>query len=241
MARGILLVPASEGWSGEDRIRRIRLKEDKESCRIRFLTEHDDVFFARFHPNDDPPLFGEVCVKEEFGRACDSCDKGKTTRMLWFAWVYEYTHDYIDKDDIPEEANYETLKFGSGRKSYRVEINEVGLMCYAAGHKDSIAHFADKHNTLLDRDYEWSRSGKAGDKETSYLLEPDDKEKMSSELNNIMIDLPDLEKIAAGEVDSFSSDDEEEEAPKRRKKVEKDVGNSFDEMIKEEEESEAPF
>ena len=234
MARGVLNIPSNEGsFENREFIRSIRLKEDKESCRIRFLTDDDDIFFAAFHDAKFPPIFGEVCVKEEFNRECTKCDNGENVRTKWLAWVYEYTHDYTSKGDIPDDVeDYETLELGSGRKIYRVEVNDVGLMCYARGHKGSIVHFSEKYGTLLDRDYEWSRNGRAKDMETSYMLEPEDKGKLSAELKKLMSELTDLEKVAAGDTD----DDEEE------------VGKSFEreleespEPVQEDEDTGAPF
>ena len=213
MARGVLNIPSSErGFTGGTFVRGIRLKEDKESCRIRFLTEDDEVFFASFHDSRIPPVFGDVCVKEEFSEECNKCEKGERFKTQWLAWVYEYTHDYVNEGDIPEDVeDYETIELGSGRKIYRVEVNDIGLMCYARGHKGSIVHFSEKYGTLLDRDYEWSRNGKSGDMETTYMLEPEDKGKMSTELKKLMNDLPDLEKIATGEVTTIDNEEEEDD------------------------------
>ena len=234
MARGVVNIPSSEGGSWEDRefVRSIRLKEDKESCRVRFLTEDDDVFFAAFHDSKVPPIFGDVCVKEEFNRECSRCDKNEGIKTRWLAWVYEYIHDYVSKGGIPDDVeDYETIELGSGRKIYRVEVNDVGLMCYARGHKGSIVHFSEKYGTLLDRDYEWSRNGKSGDMETTYMLEPEDKGKMPVELKKLMSEVTDLEKVALG-------DNDEEEVGKS---FEREIEEPVEEVPQDDEGEGAPF
>ncbi len=64
---------------------------------------------------------------------------------------------------------------------------------------------ANKYGTLLDRDYEWIRSGEKGSKRPQYMLEPSDdgKEPMPKELVTIATGLPDLEDVALGRVETL--------------------------------------
>ncbi|KKL61524.1 hypothetical protein LCGC14_2194410, partial [marine sediment metagenome] len=144
MGRGILDIPASAGTGGGgDFIPNLYFKEDKESARIRFLTDHDEIFFAQFHDTDDPP-FRELCVKAEFGQVCRRCDKSKQPRMKFLAWVFTHTHDYIDKSDAEKAGDPEAIKLRGGRKIYRVDVDEAQLICFSAAHKTAIQRAAEK-------------------------------------------------------------------------------------------------
>ena len=137
--------------------------------------------------------------------------------MKFLAWVFTYTHDYIEKSDAEKAGDPEVIKLRGGRKVYRVEIDEAQLICFSAAHKTAIQRAAEKYDTLLDRDYDLIRSGEAGYQRTTYLLEGDDEEEMSDELEELAEGLPNLEDIASGEVETLGDDEEEEEEKPRKK------------------------
>ncbi len=202
MPKGIGNMPT--GGGGGDYIRQIGLKDDGESCTLRFLTDKDDIFFEWQHRKMEMGQFRgwQVCPKA-FEQECDDCNSGDQKRraqLQFFAWAWEYTHDYtVDKEGrTPVKLGRRTL--------YREDINEVRLMRYAGAHKAAIEYRSDKFGTLIDRDYEWVRSGEKGSMKPQYILEPVDegKKAISKELAAIAADLPDLEDVALSRVDSLT-------------------------------------
>lgn len=201
--RGLQNMPT--GGGGGDWIKTIRLIDDGESCKIRFLTDKDDIFFEWQHRKMEGGQFRgwQVCPQSAFETPCDECASGddkKRAQLQFFAWVWEYTHDFtVDKEGRkPVKLGRKTL--------YREDVNEVRLMRYAGTHKAALEFRADRFSTLIDRDYDWVRSGEKGSMKPQYILEPSDEGKapLSKELVAIAADLPDLEDIAFSRIDSLT-------------------------------------
>ncbi len=203
MPKGINNMPT--GGGGGDYIRQIGLKEDGESCQIRFLTDKDDIFFEWQHRKMEGGQFRgwQVCPSSAFDSPCDECSSGddkKRAQLQFFAWVFEYTHDFTS-----DKEGRTPIKLGR-RTLYREEVNEVKLMRYAGTHKSGLEFRADKYGNLIDRDYDWVRSGEKGSMKPQYILEPTDdgKKPLSKELVAIASDLPELEDVALSRVDSLT-------------------------------------
>lgn len=199
MGRGLFNVPKSRRGGG-DYIRSVYLRDEGDSCRIRFLTEADDIFWAYFHQVIRGGRFAgwKICLAEEAAQTCDLCDAGDTPKLQFLAWAYEIDHFYTAK---PERLESEPVRVGRSTL-YRVAVSEPRLMRYAASHLDTsgIGVQAERRGTLLGRTYEWVRRGMGLD--TTYNL-------TASEEQNDPIDFPDvsslpnLEDVAFGRTESL--------------------------------------
>jgi len=206
--RGLGNIPkAPEGDSGGGErgnfIRNTRILTDGEFCKIRFLTDVDEMYFEWQHSVRDAQgnFRGyKICPSSAFNQECDDCKSGNNSASLqFFGWVWEYNHTYTEPGD-----NRTSIKEGK-RTVYREDVNAVRLFRYSNFHKASLEMRANKYGTLLDRDYEWIRSGEKGSKRPQYMLEPSDdgKEPMPKELVTIAAGLPDLEDVALGRVETL--------------------------------------
>ncbi|KKL12935.1 hypothetical protein LCGC14_2530820, partial [marine sediment metagenome] len=176
MGTGITSDDIPTGGGGKNFIRHIRLRADGESCRLWILTEHTDIFWERFHRNmiDGKYRGMKVCVNSAFGQACDLCDEGDNAGTQFLVWAYELQHFYPEK---PDKIETKKVKIG-GATFYMEEVNEPRLMRYSIMHRGGIKSRAERHGTVLDRSFEWIRTGEVGSKKPSYTLDPLDKEKM---------------------------------------------------------------
>jgi hypothetical protein len=228
MVRGLSNAP--EKKQSADWIPSLILRDDGESSRIRFLTDEDEFYLEYQHWVDRKDIKGFYpCLQAALEQPCDLCDsddeRTRKARNFFFAWVYEFYHDYTDKgkDRRPVKEGKITL--------YREDINDVKLLRMPSGHKESIQMRANKFGTLLDREFDWTRSGEKGDTSTQYILDPSDegKKPMPKELAALAAKLPDLEDVAMGRVTSLNPQEkkqdkapwvEDDENDKAKKKVE---------------------
>lgn len=205
------------GGDGGSFIRQVRLRDDKESCVLRFLTEYEDIYWERFHRVMENDQFKgmTVCVNSALQQACKHCEEGKRPSTLFMAWAYVYTQDYTSK---PQRAFGEIEKVEVGRRTvYREQINEVRLLQASISHFDGIDLRYDRVSNITDRDYEWVRVGKTGTKRPSYSLEPIEGGK--TQLSDVIVELrdalPDLEDVALGKVTSLGDDSESQQKSER--------------------------
>ena len=224
--------PSGGGKGSGDYIRFCTLRDDGEYAKIRFLSDVDEMFFEWMHPQESI-VKGKrrfrgfkVCPSSAFNQACDECDEDAQSSLRFTGWVWEYSHMYVEDGDnrIPVKEGKRTL--------YREDTNAPRLFAYSNFHKASLEMRANKYGTLLDRDYEWIRSGEAGTNRPQYMLEPSDdgKAPMPKELAAIAAELPDLEDVVFGRVESL--DGEVKDAPVSNEQLEKAL---------EEDENELPF
>ena len=189
----------------------VRLRDDGESCKLRFLTDADEFYYEWFHRVEVGGKYqgDKICVQSALGESCKLCEQGAKSSMLFLAWVYEYHHDYPE----PGDRRVRVISEGS-RTVYREEVNEARLLKASGMHKGSIKMRFERFGTLLDHDYEWIRQGVKGTTRPVYLLEPVEKTPLPKELADLCASLPDLEDVAFDRV---------EKAPKRER-----VGDSFE-------------
>lgn len=188
MPRGIDNVP--ERGTGS-KTNYIKLLEDGESCRIRFITEGDQIVSDYFHRVMKGKQFkGFTICKQSLDEDCEDCDDGDQAQLQFLAWVWEYDHFHTE-----DGQNRTKIKIGS-RTFYKEEVNEVKLMRYAAAHLGSIKSKWERNQTITDRDFEWIRSGPKGDNRPSYTLEGDDPTKLSKAVKEAAADIEDLETFA---------------------------------------------
>lgn len=220
MPRGITSEIAS-GGGGRNFIRHVRLRDNGEFCRLRFLTEGDEIFLERFHNvknsgGGGPRWATKICVNSAFGQACEYCEQAEadergpvgSARTEFLAWTYETLHFYPNK---PAKVETKAATVGSN-KMYVEEVNEPRLLRASVMHRGPIKARMERHGTLLDRLFDWIRDGEAGSMRPTYTLEALDKEKMPKELSELAASLPDLEDIALGKVerlDGRGGDDDE--------------------------------
>ncbi len=230
------------GGGGRPFIPKVMLRDDGEFCRFRFLTEHDEIFWERFHKLGQGSDFRGymVCLNSALDQDCERCEKDeKPPTTLFLAWVYEFSHFYPPTSEAKtalkkmKERNKDTsikkTKIGS-TPFFEVEVNEPMLMQYSTFFRGPIKTRAEHHGTLLDRPFEWIRNGERGEQQLSYVLEGLDKEKMPKELKELMASLPDLEDVALGRVETLDQDGEEKEdsddflEEKKEKSADDDLG-----------------
>ncbi|MEK0326910.1 MAG: hypothetical protein QQN63_14530, partial [Nitrosopumilus sp.] len=70
MPKGLSNAPS---LGGGDYIKTVRLSDDQESCKIRFLTDKDDIFFVWQHRKFEQGQFRgfQVCPESAFNQQCD--------------------------------------------------------------------------------------------------------------------------------------------------------------------------
>ncbi|KKM00027.1 hypothetical protein LCGC14_1808570 [marine sediment metagenome] len=217
---------ANTGGGVRNFIPPIKLGENKESCVFRILTERPDFIHEEFHRKFSGKDFkGYDLCDTMLGKKCRLCndddDRVSRTGTQFFGWVYERYHDYVDEDSIPswvDEDSIEELQIGK-RTVFRAQVNEPKILKYAYTHFNPFQEQWDEEDTLTDRDFKWTRTGEPSDMKTSYSLRGGTVAKLSGELLDLSIDLPDLEQVALGVITSIDGDEEEDEkpAPKTRK------------------------
>ena len=210
MVRGLSNAPQPK--QAADWIPALVLKDDGESSRIRFLTDEDEFFLEYQHWVDRKDIKGFYpCLQTSLDQPCELCEsddeRTRKARNFFFAWVYEYYHDYTEKGQ-----NRRPVKEGK-ITLYREDINSVKLLRLPSGHKESIVMRAKKFGTLLDRDYDWTRSGERGDTSTQYILDASDegKKPMPKEFVALAAKLPDFEDVAMGRVTSLKPQEKKED------------------------------
>ena len=226
MPKGLSNAPS---LGGGDYIKTVRLSDDQESCKIRFLTDKDDIFFEWQHRKFEQGQFRgfQVCPESAFNQQCDDCnsgDKDRRAQLQFFAWVYEYSHDYpTDKE------GREPIKVGSRRTRYREDVGEVRLMRYASAHKTGLEFRSDTLGTLIDRDYEWIRAGEKNSRTPTYMLEPVEGSQgtISADLAGIAADLPELEDVAFSRVTSLTKAEAPADVPYGEEAPTKSVETPF--------------
>lgn len=153
-------------------------------------------------------------------------DDGITVRFLeepseWFGY-YEYYDPsvknffpVVEGEDIPEGA---TAQFRYLANAYVVDDSAVRAVKMPKSAVEMLIARYEKHGTVMDRDYELSRTG-SGKNDTKYMVSPDSPSKM----NLKRFELLDLTAILASLIDDEDDDDDDEdEAPvKSRRSVPK--------------------
>ena len=132
--------------SGGNKEKILYVKADSK-VRIRFLQELDDGYEFTFHDSYAEGI-NAIC-QEELGKNCPLCGNEDLRTRSLYAWsVY----------------NYDTKK--------------VEVMLYAVNQctpVQSLVNMSDNYNTIMDRDYVLSKSGKG--QSTTYTVIPQDKQK----------------------------------------------------------------
>jgi hypothetical protein len=233
---------AAEGAGGSG-IYGLKLLEDQESCKIRFLTDHEDIYWDWFHRKMENGEFrGMKICPRSLGNACEDCQAAKVgddkrkASMQVLAWVFEFEHYYTE----PKEDR-KKVQLGAATRYMKV-VNEPKLFRYAGAHMKAIEPTITRKGTLIDRDYEWIRAGKKGDNKPQYTLEqsgePSD---LTDELQTLALALPDLEDVALGRVTSLSGEKTETGATYGTVQIEEEEPTPFQDVEAPTDGEEEPF
>ncbi len=207
MGKGILGDDAPPEYSGGGGggIWHVRLREDAEYCRLRFLNDHDEWFWERFHRTfrvDDQgrKKFGgfKICVNSFLGQACDLCNGGSQANTQVLVWCFEIEHFHTS---APSNAKTEQVEVGS-RTYWKQVVNEPRIMRLPTAHLGTIKIKAERLGSLLGHEFEWIRSGVRDTKRPSYTLEVMKEAEMPKEIKEIAAALPSLEDVATGKAES---------------------------------------
>lgn len=109
---------------------------------------------------------------------------------------------------------------------YCADENKVIPLKMTKTAADIAFRYYEKRGTILDRDYEFSRSG-AGMQDTKYLLEPDVPSKFSKKVK--LLDLEAIVMSMLGDFDEDDDEEEEEDRPARRRPTRTRPRNTRDE------------
>lgn len=139
-------IKSNAAKSGGNKEKILYVKADSK-VRIRFLQELDDGYEFTFHDSYAEGI-NAIC-QEELGKNCPLCGNEDLRTRSLYAWsVY----------------NYDTKK--------------VEVMLYAVNQctpVQSLVNMSENYNTIMDRDYVLSKSGKG--QSTTYTVIPQDKQK----------------------------------------------------------------
>ncbi|MFE9742931.1 hypothetical protein [Streptomyces sp. NPDC006477] len=128
---------------------------------------------------------------------------------------------------LPEnlyQGNKPTFRYLAN--AYNVDQSKVQALKMPKSLVEQLVKFYEKYGTILDRDYELSRSGSGMD--TSYSAVPDDKSPIKiSRFRKDMVDLEQLLEDWASEQEE-EDDDEEEVSPRRRRRPEPEDDDDYD-------------
>lgn len=190
----------------------LRLKDDQESAKIRFLTDADSVYYDRFHnikkksskgkdfwTNEVCPVtIGKVCPQCE--TAAESEDNSLWPRDQFMVWIYIYYIDHANSGKGREEIQLGTLT------RYRQHVNGFGILMASTMHGGALTTAINRRGTLVDRDYEWIRSGPKGSNRPTYGLEAFDTAALAEDIVAKAALLPDLEDVAFRKVEKLTDE-----------------------------------
>lgn len=205
---------------GGDFIKHLRLGDDGDQARIRIVSSHDPdlvrdtgipshLFAGMFHgvqrtsPSGKTYWNNLLCQRRQVedgvweGRCeyCDADNAPRTKCMLW-VWVYGIYHRRQNSDLA---TPWEQVMQGH-LTLYREKVEQFWI--WLAGYYDmqKLEGRAARNGTLTDRDYDWERHGVRGSQQVTYELIPGDVSPIAASIVERAQSLPDLAKVATGEV-----------------------------------------
>lgn len=180
MPRGLGTLDAFEEQRGRAKedgeyILHLRLRDDKESARVRFLTESEDVYWEWFHTQRETTSRGKtiwvdrVCPRQ-IGQECAACASEDFPSRQFLAWVWVYHVDHAQPGPDRRPVTVGTLV------RHRETVGGVRLLRASAAHAGALSLAVARYGAgaLTSRDYEWVRAGAAGASRPTYSLLPAD-------------------------------------------------------------------
>jgi hypothetical protein len=210
MPRGVSTIPQGGGGGAGKFINRVRLRDKFEAEQVRFLTEHDDIYWEECHRfqqsvgNQGKSVWMTRVCPAVIGQPCIRCNNGDKRGNVWFAWVFS---DFVDLAQPGE--NRAVVKVGQLQR-YRLQTNEVRLAQFSAAHKEMLDEVIAQFGTVTDRDYRILRRSEAGNKKPSYTMQPAGEPCERPELEEFLSKLPDLEDVAFGKIEKLNFGEEPE-------------------------------
>ena len=208
----------------------LMLFNDKDIAKIRIVSSSDaegiedtgidsKLVSAPFHrvqqtSRTGKQFFGFVlCELEEdddgfISGECKWCDSGNSVQDYFLVWVYVYAIYHREPSPDPE------VKWMRGKIGqitvYEEEVNAFKVWRGGWGAIQSLESKLERYGNITDRDYEWIRNGAKGDQQTRYELETGDPSPIPDYIIKEAASLPDLEKIAIGEITTMDGSEDAE-------------------------------
>lgn len=188
--------------SGSSKGKILYVREDDKK-RVRFLCDAEDGLELTFHDSFAEGI--DVLCNEELGKDCKYCEMDSLRTRKKYAWpVWDY------------------------------DAKEIKILIFAANNctpVPAIVGMYETYETLLDRDFVISRTGKQ--QNTNYTVIPMDKSKFKTKIKDSDISKKKLLKIisqankddASSDNDDDDFDDEDEKPTKKSKKKAKKKSN----------------
>ena len=212
---------------------------DTESFLFRFMLNEDSIINGYFHrvpmeQSDRKWTQDTLCLGDDCPY-CSSDDANiskKSYKFLTWVWVYYKLHTNPD-----DEGKWEPVERDEGT-FYQEKIDKAMILKQGYYFSRLLTAIYAKYHSLIDRDYDCTRTGTGLD--TSYSLFPEDKKVMPKKVKAAIKELDSIESI----IDGDKSDSKPKPKPKSKKKAiaeEEEVEEEEVEEDEEEEFEEEPF
>ena len=190
--------------AGGDGLPELRVKSG-ETAILHFMTEGSDVIESRFH--SIPRQAGQFTIHDdvhcpaEVGEECPSwcvngTDEIKRRYVRWFAWVWVHGIVVPANATVPATADIQQVQMGTRTVSYW-NLEAPALLKRGEGNNRTVIQQLirawTKYGTLLERKFEWARTGTTRN-DTTYFLDAGDVEEFQAPADKVS-ELPPLDKI----------------------------------------------
>ena len=206
-----------------DFINYLRLGDDGDMARFRILSAHEDEYMATsgvpssivsasFHRVEQYSKAGKrffsniLCGKEEdedgaLNGECKYCEGELGRRVMFMVWIYLY--DYYHRRQSADLAKPWTQVQIGQMTLYREPINRYVIWQDNYFAQQQLEGRLSRYGNINDRDYDRTRRGVKGDTQVRYELEGLEPSVMDAKVKAGAQNLPDLYKIAMGEVQTL--------------------------------------
>lgn len=216
------------GGGGGDFIPYLSLRDDGDTALIRFVTEYEaeaaqnvgtphvivngDFHNVEMKSKNNKTFYKDIlCDMEydfdtdQFVGDCQYCadDNRRKSRFLTWAYVKCYYHNYQN----PDATNpWPQVKLGSRRTVFKEAVEKFMVFSDGFYMWQKLEGKIDMYGTLTDRDYLVIRHGARRSGKVTKDLEGLKESELDADLITQAQDLPDLEKIALGEIEKMSGE-----------------------------------
>ncbi len=211
----------------------LRLRDDGDMARIRIVSEHSEeaqatagvhsvLLNGEFHRYSKLSKSGKsffttsLCELEqdpetsELSGECPYCDRDITRSTQFMVWVYVRGILHKVQNSNPEKP-WKVVKMGVGTM-YAEEIGKFMVWQDGFFMSQKIEGRISRYDTLTDRDYTITRHGMRGTQKVQRDLETEEPSAISAEILAESAELPDLVKIATGEITKMDGTGEAEKS-----------------------------